>query len=353
MNNNQNQKLKLDQQTIELFWNQLPLGVIIADQYERLCFANNEAMCLLNIDDKNFNDQRFRDIFGNDKLSSAVDNLQSGITSRTSFEINIKQKFLKISINSMSIKLYGSSNLFFVVIEDITTFKEMKLIKTEFVSTILHKIRTPLTTIKSSLACMTALRKTKSRDTEKLFDMCVSETDRLVVFLNDMRDLFLIETGLLQANLSKTIFEIDPVIEKCLKILTLPIREKQLKINQPENLSHAIIEGDRNRVMQVILNILGNAVIFTPNNGSISIAVMSEENDLRISITDTGIGIARDDLQRIFEKHYRGDNKVTRDVIGNGLGLYIARSFVSLMGGNIYVYSELGHGSQFDIVFPG
>ncbi len=214
-------------------------------------------------------------------------------------------------------------------------------------------MRTPLTTIKSSLAFVGHINVKDSPDElTEILEMCRAETNRLVFFLNDLRDLFLIESGLLAQSVELNLVPVGPVLEKAIKAVELDAKDKNLEIDYDKDEFHALFEGDAERLSQVLTNILVNAVTFTPENGRITIGITDEDDFTRLSFTDTGIGISENELEHIFEKHYRADNKITRNVVGYGLGLYIAKYLTEFMGGKIYAYSEPGQGSQFDVVLP-
>lgn len=142
---------------------------------------------------------------------------------------------------------------------------------------------------------------------------------------------------------------IPEVVEETLD--TIPIPEGiQVKVNFPEKFPH--IDGDSDRIEQVLTNILSNAVKYTPAGGEITIEGKEETASVIISIRDTGPGIKKEELGKIFEKFYRGDNNIARKKSGSGLGLSIAKGIVEAHGGKIWVESEEGKGSRFSFSLP-
>ena len=330
----------------------IPVGVIILDQDGTIHYSNNAAMVILNIDLYDLVEKRFLDLVKDEKMRFALESLQTGITEQTIFEIHVEDRLVNVSTRNMESDRFGVGATM-VILEDTSKFKELERIKTDFVSTLLHRLRTPLTTIKSSLSFLSQVDSVMvPGDLKEVIDMCHSETNRLVVFLNDLRDLFLIEAGLIDQAMEMALVPLEPVLEKALRTIKAEARDKNIQVVQNIEGSHAIVEGDAARLTQIFTNILVNAVTFSSENKTITVALADEEDCLRVSITDTGIGMAEEELETIFEKYYRADNQVTRNVIGYGLGLYIAKFFVEYMGGKIYAYSEAERGSQFDIVFP-
>ncbi len=329
----------------------IPIGIIVLDQDSAISYANNSAMKILEIDLYDLVDRHFLDLIDDKKMRFALEGLQSGITDQTVFEIQVKGKTINVSTRSLDWERFGVNSML-ILLEDITKFRELDNIKSDFISTLLHRLRTPLTTIKSSLAMLSHVKNEISpEETKEIVDMCRFETNRLVLFLNDLRDLFLIEGGLIDSSFETGLIPLGPVIEKSILTIRSEAQDKNITIEYDMEDCSSVIEGDAARLRQVFTNVLVNAVTFTPENGRITITVMDETDSVRVSITDTGIGIAPDELEHIFEKHYRADNEITRNVIGYGLGLYISQYFVQRMNGRFCVYSEPGKGSQFDIVF--
>lgn len=325
------------------------IGIITLGGGGEVTYANEAGLKLLGIQLADIIEGRFDDIIHDDSMRRALESVRSGITGLSRFEMKIEDRELSVTVRRTESNQYGVVTL---VIENITRFRELEKIKTEFVGTLLHRLRTPLTTLKSSMSFLTRLNSNVSEDVQDVLTMCQSETNRLVLFLNDLRDLFLIESGLVQQTIEMGVTALGPVIDKAVRVVKPEIREKGINLEIQGDANQLVVEGDEERILQVITNILINAVTFTPEGGRVSILTADEQDNVRVSISDTGIGIAEDELEHVFEKYYRADNTITRDVIGYGLGLFIAKYFVESMSGRIYAYSEKSKGSQFDIVFP-
>jgi two-component system, OmpR family, phosphate regulon sensor histidine kinase PhoR len=329
----------------------LPLGIVVLDRDGAITYSNESAMRILEIDLYDLVEKHLFDIFKDDKLEFALTSLHSGITERSLSELKIRNRIINVTLKNLDTSRFGTGSIL-VILEDISKFRELESIKTDFVSTLLHRLRTPLTTIKSSLSFLAHVNPAQEpQEVSEIIDMCHSETNRLIFFMNDLRDLFLIEAGLIEQTMAMSLVPLASVLEKAISAIGLQAREKNIQLKYDKDAWQAVVEVDEERLVQAITNILSNAVTFTPERGSITITLTNEEETVRLSVTDTGIGISESDLSHIFEKHFRADNEITRNVIGYGLGLYIAKYLIELFKGKIYAYSELGRGTQFDVVF--
>lgn len=230
---------------------------------------------------------------------------------------------------------------------------QLDKLKDDFVSIASHELRTPMTAIRS-YAWM-ALNRSDMPLTDKLkkyLQRTLVSTERLINLVNDMLNVSRIESGRIE--ITPQAFDLANLVGEVLIEIDAKAKEKNLEVNV-SNIKIPKIFADPNKVHQVLLNILGNSLKFTPPNGKIVITYLNDGNFVYVSIADNGVGISKDDLSRLFKKFSRLDNSyiAASSTGGTGLGLFISRSLVELMQGKIWVESEgLNKGSKFTFSLP-
>ncbi len=237
------------------------------------------------------------------------------------------------------------------VINTMDDLKRLDQAKSEFLSIASHELRTPMTSIKGSLSLLTAgVMGPLDINSMRLIKIAEGETDRLIRLINDLLDLAKIESGNLPLSLNWVSW--DEFCRKTLDGLTGLAMKANVRL---EHISQPTIEVsiDRDRLQQVINNLVSNAVKFSPQGGVVRVSVgRSTTGDLVVGVTDQGPGIAKEDCELIFEKFRQGASASNPLVNGTGLGLAIAKALVSEHGGSIGVDSEVGHGSTFWFTLP-
>jgi two-component system phosphate regulon sensor histidine kinase PhoR len=235
------------------------------------------------------------------------------------------------------------------VVSDITERKKAEKMKSDFVSFVTHQLRTPLSGIK----WMLELASGDIEDPEEMRSFVQdarTSTERLIRLVNDLLDASRLERGTLQINchavdladLTRSVAdEISPLMQEKGQIVSVQTEEG---LNP--------VWADTQMLRQVVLNLISNAMKYTPRGGEIKIALRREDNRLRWEVTDTGIGIPKSDLGKLFEKFYRAENAQVVETEGTGLGLYLVRLLVEQFGGKVWCTSEEGVGSTFAFTLP-
>ena len=231
--------------------------------------------------------------------------------------------------------------------------KELDQLKSDFISVVSHELRTPLTSIKAFTELILMKPKMHLDKRSRLLSIINSESDRLARLINDILDLTKIEAGKLSWHISQV--SVSEVIRNSVNSIQSLANNKSLSMTTriPDTLPH--IYGDRDRLVQVITNVLSNAIKFTPQGGSVSITALQENNprsQIMVRIIDTGVGIKQKDLDVIFEKFQRSGDVLTTRSEGTGLGLAITKQIVEYHGGRIWAESTPGGGSTFSFTLP-
>ncbi|HOD12633.1 MAG TPA: ATP-binding protein [Candidatus Omnitrophota bacterium] len=237
-----------------------------------------------------------------------------------------------------------------LVFHDITELRRLERIRQEFVANVSHELRTPISSIKGYAETLLSGAIEDKENAKDFINIIYQDSNRLASLISDLLDLAKIESEKLQMEFLPV--EIKPLVLRCISILKKTIDEKQLTVSCEisEKLPKAM--ADDARLSQVLLNLLDNAVKYTPQKGTIRIGAQVAEKYIQIDISDTGIGIPQEDIPRIFERFYRVDKARSRELGGTGLGLSIAKHIVLSHGGQIWAHSKPGEGTTFSFTIP-
>jgi hypothetical protein len=231
--------------------------------------------------------------------------------------------------------------------------KEIDKVKSDFISIVSHELRTPLTSIKAFTELILIKPKMQAGRRDKLLGIINNETDRLARLITDILDLTKIEAGKLSWHIAKV--SLNEIIQTSVAGIQSLADNKSIDIRQSIPDSLPVFLGDRDRLIQVITNILSNAIKFTPLQGKITIKAVLKDtpsHQIEVFVTDTGIGIPAADLGLVFEKFRRSGDVLTNNSQGTGLGLAITRQIIQYHGGSIWAESTLGQGSTFTFTLP-
>ena len=222
--------------------------------------------------------------------------------------------------------------------------------KSEFLANMSHELRTPLNAIIGFSEVLTdrMFGELNEKQEEYLKDIYASGT-HLLSLINDILDLSKIEAGRMELELTE--FDLPTAIENALTLVRERAGRRSIALHTHIDTRLDQIQADERKVRQVVLNLLSNAIKFTPEGGRIEVAAVPKDGIVEVSVSDTGIGIAPEDQEKVFEE-FRQVGTAAKKVEGTGLGLTLCRKFVELHGGRIWVKSELGAGSTFTFTLP-
>ena len=238
-----------------------------------------------------------------------------------------------------------------VVLRDVTREIEADRLKSEFASTVSHELRTPLTAISGNVALLLGEKAGPlTADQREFLNLTRSSAERLTDLINEMLDLSRLESGGLP--MRQVSVDCGPLLSRIVRTLQEQARLRGLNLTAiiPESLPAVL--GDPDRIAQVVMNLISNALKYTPSGGKIMVRLIAEESQLALKVSDTGIGIASEDRARLFSKFFRADNSTTRSIGGTGLGLAISKAIIERLGGRIWVESTPSVGSTFTVTLP-
>jgi PAS domain S-box-containing protein len=236
------------------------------------------------------------------------------------------------------------------VLKNITTLKEIEEAKSNFISTVSHELRTPLTSIvMGNGILLDNTLGSLNKDQVEVVTAMDEDGKALLALVNDLLDLSKIESGKLELNFKES--SLYSIIENSIKSIGDIAKERGIQLNNCIDIELPSLSIDVSKITSVISNLLVNALKFTESGGRITIDSEVNSNEVKISVTDTGIGISQEDQNSIFEKFVQVKG-IGLDSKGTGLGLAIAKEYVEMHGGRIWVESELGQGSKFVFTLP-
>jgi signal transduction histidine kinase/DNA-binding response OmpR family regulator len=229
--------------------------------------------------------------------------------------------------------------------------KSLDRLKSEFVAVVSHEIRTPLTSIKGAIELLSDARYFEvSEQQKKLLSIAYANSERLLLLINDILDFSKLEAGRL--TMSRERQNLEPLLQHAVNNLRTLIEEGEIHVGIEVQAGLPDVMVDANRILQVVTNLLGNAIKFSPPEGRIMIAADRWEGQVRVGVRDHGEGIAAKDVPKLFQKFSQLDSTSTRPAGGAGLGLVICKGIVEQHGGQIWVESTQGEGSVFYFTLP-
>ncbi len=330
---------------LEAVLNSTPDPVLVTDHRNRLLLTNRAAAVALgNEVDKSSGMETEKVI----KIKPLLALLQGMTTENQSAEIVLADKRTYLATAS-SVLVENRQIGRVCIMRDVTHFKELDSMKSEFVATVSHDLRSPLTLMRG-YATMLEMVGELNEQQQGYVKKIISGVENMSRLVNNLLDLGRIDLGV---GLQVEQVSVLDIIERVTSALQLQASQKniELSVELSKDMPHAV-EADQALLHQAVYNLVENAIKYTPENGRVSLHTSSPPGYLVFTISDSGIGIATDDLPRLFEKFYRGKQREARAQHGSGLGLAIVNSIAESHGGRVWVDSLLGQGSTFHLQIP-
>lgn len=346
------QVIAAEKSKMEVMVNSMADGVIMVDREKKIVVINPAARKALHIgghQDHALDFERVSGLLGFDPFES----LESEGTASIKNEVSIYGIHYQSQISCVA----GSEGRVLgavVVLRDISKEKEIDRMKSEFISVVSHELRTPLTAIRNAVDIVLEETAGAINETQRKFlFMANRNVDRLSGIISELLDISKIESG--KINIDFKPLDLCAPLDMTIASLTCRTEEKSILIHKeiPSNLPQAY--GDPDKLEQVFINLLDNAIKFTPEGGHVYVLAKGHELDndfMEVSVSDTGIGIGPDELEKIFDRFYQVGESLTREIKGTGLGLAIVKGLVEAHGGHLWVESEVGKGSRFTFTIP-
>lgn len=223
--------------------------------------------------------------------------------------------------------------------------------KSDFISAVSHELRTPLTSIKGYASILLAGKLgALPEDVRLRLDKINRHSDELAHLVNDLLDISRIESG--KVIMKRAPINLKNITEEINDLFSIQLKEKLIDFNTHFEDDACLVMADSSQIKRVFINLIGNALKFTPLNGKISISGIKNNKAIELSVSDSGCGIPDEAKERIFEEFYRVENSINDQVKGTGLGLSLVKHIVEAHGGKIWVTSQIGKGSTFSFTLP-
>lgn len=355
------QQISYDKERTEIVLSHVADGLIVVDEEGRVLMMNDTAENIFGQPLKNKAGKHVMEDLTESHMVALSRDLSSSVHDWVEKEVEVKgidetKHILKSSIalvHNDKGKIVGLIS----VLSDITKQKEVERLKKDFISHMTHEMRTPLVAIKQALSIMLDRTAGDINDQqEKMLHIMHRNMERLSSFVDDLLDVQKLESGKLVIN--QEVFNLKPIIDDAINSLQAWADNKGIEIRS--NIVHQLPEVyiDPDRILQVLINLISNAIKFTDRGGRVNINVSipfkkeDEKHFLKVSVTDTGCGIAREDMDKLFKKFEQVGEKKFTGVRGSGIGLYITKTLVEMHGGKIWVESQPGVGSKFTFTLP-
>jgi len=324
-------------------------GVAVVNGSERLVFANPGFAEILDLDVPPTSGSALVEVVRQTELLEAVRQVLGG-EPRVQSEIvtgTLRQHYFAITVAAVRA---GETSGAVVVLHDITELRRLERVRRDFVANVSHEFRTPLTAIQGFAETLLAGAIDDSQNRTRFLEIILEHSRRLARLTEDLLVLSKMDAERLELEVRR--LSVSQLIESCLETAQRRALEKDLKISVEMAQKLPDIAGDRRRLAEVLQNLLDNAIQYTLPGGQIIVSAKTGEDEVVLTVSDTGIGIPKADQSRIFERFYRVDVARSREAGGTGLGLAIAKHLVEVHGGRLWVESEIGQGSQFHFSVP-
>lgn len=327
-------------------------GLVLIDEKGYIHYVNRKFTDIFGRKTKAFHGHLYYDVIRNERIHTLIqDTFLYEMNIKVQLILNegtLRETFLEIvgvPIFDEKARLKGAV----LVLYDISELKRLEKMRKDFVANVSHELKTPMTSIKGFTETLLDGAMEDPDALKEFLSIIHNESNRLQLLIDDLLTLSQLENEGFAISPEKT--DLSEVVHNIVPITRHKAEEKQLefKVNI-EGESEAFI--DRKRIKQVMINLLDNAVNYTPAGGEVELSVINDAEKLVIKVTDTGIGIDEETIPRLFERFYRVDKARSRNTGGTGLGLAIVKHIVELHDGHIQLDSSPGEGSAFTISLP-
>jgi PAS domain S-box-containing protein len=339
-------QIKFEKSRIETIINQMRDGIVGLDDKRNILFLNAVSEKLLGLKEAGIIGQYAPDVaLKNDLMRTLLQD------DREKRELKIYADNKESYFNKDVLDVTNNKEIIgqVIVLRNITPFHELNEAKTNFIATVSHELKTPISAIKMSAKLLTDLRVGElNGEQQDLIRSITDDADRLLKITGELLNMSQVETGNIQLKLQPA----DPVkiVEQAIQAVASQAQQKGIRIRARLAEDLPLIQADIEKTSWVLINFLTNAIKFSPDQSGVEVEAYQLKDEVEFKVTDRGRGIDEKYLPRIFERYFKVPG--THDRSGTGLGLSISKEFIEAQGGRIWATSQLGAGSQFGFALP-
>lgn len=327
-------------------------GVVAFDPKGKVLFTNSSAHRILGLDAQAIQGRSLWEIIRNQELAGLVEGCQElAWHERRQAEVELHPPVsMVLEVYALPFPISNQKKGSVLVLHDVTQLRRLEQVRTEFVENVSHELRTPLTAIVGYLETLVDEPSLETPNNRKFVQVAHQHAERLSRLVEDLRSLSEIESG--KVVLRCELVPLFEVAQDVCEMFQNQLSKKDLQISNEIGAEFSAW-ADRDRLIQILVNLVDNAIKYTPAGGLISFQAMPlRDQRISLQINDTGQGIPSIDLPRITERFYRVDRARSREEGGTGLGLSIVKHLLQLLGGKLRIQSELGKGTTIEVILP-
>lgn len=346
------EQLTLERNKLEAVLMSIVNGVVVCDNNDNVVLLNNHAKTLLEVTEEqllNTQIQNYVDTAGNYCFKDKIEEFKSSENKFVSFNITVDKSIIKSIISPMYTRS-GEYVGYILILIDVTKETEMDIMKSQFISNVSHELRTPVTVLRSYIDTLYTMGDEFDYETQKEFICTINnEIIRLNTMVNDILDFSRLDSD---AKIEKSYNDISMLVTNCVNQIQVLADARGIKIDifKDSDIPEFLFNYDG--IERALRNLISNAIKYSPDNSKITVKLLKVGNDVKLTVSDEGCGIAPEHLKKIFERFYRVENNI-HTIKGTGLGLHLVKTTVEKHHqGKVFVESQVGEGSTFGFMLP-
>ncbi|SIS51568.1 two-component system histidine kinase PnpS [Salimicrobium flavidum] len=330
--------------------NHMSSGLILIDEKGYIQLVNQAFVSTFRNQKPYYLDRLYHEVIPYEEVTDVIENVYM-FESSSSRLLTIDKGIEKKSVQVNGAPIFEENRKWqgvVLVFHDITELKRLEQMRKDFVANVSHELRTPITSIKGFSETLLDGAIDDREMAQEFLGIILKESSRLETLIQDLLELTKLEREDFQLTMHD--LNMTELLQETMTLVQDQADKKNLKLTGDID-PDVIYRGDATRIRQVLLNIISNAITYTPEEGQVDIKLRDQGDRLTLDVSDNGIGIPEEEITRIFERFYRVDRARSRNSGGTGLGLAIVKHIMEAHGGEIHVTSEPGEGSVMSLIF--